>query len=408
LLQFLYLAPVGVVKFDAGGIIDLINPIASAILMPMTLDATLINFFTVMAPVAPELGSQVAQFAHQAGIIVDQQRLETSVARKTMVLSLTVKRVGDGVHMAVLEDVTKIAAQERQLFNDREKFRAIFDHVRDYAIYTITLDGVVEEWNRSLERFGGWSASDVEGRCISIFLAPGDSNELVIEGLLADARRTGSVESEDCRRKRDGSLLWENTVITALPDETGAVRGFVVVSRDMTERKRSEDLIKSLATVDPLTGAYNRRYGDTALAAEFSRHIRTGNSFAALMLDVDEFKGINDRFGHQAGDLALQALVAALKRTLRISDTIVRYGGEEFLLLLPGADAVSAMVGAERVRSVVEATRVSATDGFEFGITVSIGVAVPTSNDPMELLRRCDVALYAAKAAGRNRIELMS
>jgi diguanylate cyclase (GGDEF)-like protein/PAS domain S-box-containing protein len=308
--------------------------------------------------------------------------------------------------MAVIRDVTTLAEQERRLFADRQKFFAIFDNVRDYAIYTTTTEGKIDEWNRSLQRVGGWLAEDVQGHDISMFLSPDDPNRPHVDLLLAQAQRTGSVETESWRLKRDGARFWGNTVITALPDEAGEVRGFVVVTRDLTERKRTEDDMKVLATVDPLTGAYNRRQGDVLLAAEFARRARDGRDFAVLMLDIDHFKAVNDRFGHEAGDAVLCSLVRDGQKALRAVDMLVRRGGEEFLVVLPDTDADAAMVAAERLRAALSETEVSASDVATVRFTVSIGVAVPFTDNSGELLRRADLALYAAKAGGRNRVVL--
>jgi len=406
LLEFLYLMPVGVLKFRGDGDVDLMNPTATSLLMPLTPDGTLGNFYQAMALVLPDLGRRVSQFAGSAGTIVDRQRLRARAGPEPLVLSLTVNRVNDHVYMAVLENVTKIALQEQKIFDDREKFRAIFDNVRDYAIYTISSSGMIEEWNHSLQRFAGWLPADVEGRSIAIFFPPDEPDLPRVEVLLAEAERIGSVETEGWRMKSDGSRLWENTVVTVLPDEAGAVRGFTVVARDMTERKRLDDAMRLLTTVDPLTGAYNRRHGVALLAAELSRQQRNGQPFAALMLDVDHFKAINDRFGHPAGDAVLCALVQAARRGLRAADVVARWGGEEFLLVLPGSDAAAALAAAERVRAELAATQVASPGGEPIHFTVSIGVAVPNSNDPEELLRRSDVALYAAKTGGRNRVVL--
>jgi diguanylate cyclase (GGDEF)-like protein/PAS domain S-box-containing protein len=407
LLQFLYLMPTGVVKFEADGSVDLMNPVASAMLQSLRGDDTLRDLYASLASLAPDLPKQVAQFAPVAGTIVDKQWLEARAGDSAMVLSLTVSRVDAAVYMAVLSDVTALAEQGRRLFSDRQKFFAIFDHVRDYAIYTITVDGKIDEWNRSLQRIGGWLAEDVQGRDMSLFLPPDDPIRPYIDLLLARARRTGSVETENWRLKRDGTRFWGNTVMTALPDEAGEVRGFVVVTRDLTERKRTEDDMKLLATVDPLTGAYNRRQGDALLAAEFARRARDGRDFAVLMLDVDHFKAVNDRFGHEAGDAVLCALVRDCQNAMRAVDMLVRRGGEEFLILLPDTSADAAMVAAERLRAALAETEVSAS-GTTIRFTASIGVALPLTENPGELLSRADLALYAAKAAGRNRVVLAS
>jgi len=126
-----------------------------------------------------------------------------------------------------------------------------------------------------------------------------------------------------------------------------------------------------------------------------------------LMLDVDHFKAVNDRFGHEAGDAVLCALVRDCQNAMRAVDMLVRRGGEEFLILLPDTSADAAMVAAERLRAALAETEVSAS-GTTIRFTASIGVALPLTENPGELLSRADLALYAAKAAGRNRVVLAS
>jgi diguanylate cyclase (GGDEF)-like protein/PAS domain S-box-containing protein len=406
LLQFLYLAPVGIVKFGIDGTVDLINPMASQVLLPLVPNGDLNNLYDSLSPLVPDLRQVVGKFTANAGTILDQQRLETWAGGKTFVLSLTVNRVNDEVYMAVTKDVTNIAQQERKIFEDQQRFRAIFNYVRDYAIYTVTLDGLIEEWNRSMQRFGDWEAIDVQGRHLGMFFPTDDPSLMPPDVLLTEAKRFGSVETEGWRLKRDGSRLWGNTVITALPDETGAVRGFVVVSRDMTERKRMEDELKQYATVDPLTGAFNRRHGLARLAIEFDRRARSGQSCAVIMLDIDRFKSINDTHGHNVGDAVLCAMVLTCKAGLRTVDMLARWGGEEFLILLPDTDAEAAVVIAERLREAVAAMLVPVGGNASIEFSVSMGVAVPVDDDLHDLLRRADDALYAAKAGGRNRVVL--
>lgn len=403
LLQFLYLMPVGVVKFMADGAVDLMNPAAASLLQPLAGVAEISNLFDALHGIVPELRGQVAAFPATAGTIVDQARLEAQFGSRSLVLSLTVNRIGPNVHMALLADVTRASEQERKLFADRQKFRAIFDNVRDYAIYTATLEGTVDEWNPSMKRYAGWT-DDVVGQPLSRLFPKDDPDRPDIDQLLTEARRVGSVETEGWRRKRDGSRLWGNTVITPLPDETGAVRGYVVVSRDMTERKRLEDEMRELATTDPLTGACNRRQGGMMLAAEFERSARSGEPFSVLMLDVDHFKLVNDTFGHEAGDTVLKALVETCKEQLRTIDMVARWGGEEFLLLLRGADTAASVNVAERLRQTLSEVTVNSSAGQRIAFTVSIGIAVSRGSAIEETVRRSDAALYEAKASGRNRV----
>ncbi len=407
LLQFLYLTPVGVVQFRANGNVDMMNPVASALLLSITPADTLQNIYTGLTPLVPELPDVVARFAGPAGIILDQQWLTACAGGKAIVLSLSVNQIKHDVYMAVLTDVTRLANQEQKLRADRQKFFAIFDHVREYAIYTVTMDGIIEEWNESVRRFGGWLAIDVQGQSMGLFFPRDDPNRPRIDRLLAEAQRIGSVETEGWRIRRDGSRLWANSIITALPDESGTVRGFVVVSRDMTKRKWLEDDLKLLAAMDPLTGAYNRRQGDALLLAEFSRRARDKRPFVILMLDIDQFKPINDQHGHQAGDAVLRTLVKVCQDALRKIDMVIRWGGEEFLVIMPMTDEAGALSAAQRLITALSATEITVDPGGAIiRFTVSIGVAMSSKGDATELIHRADRAMYAAKAAGRNRVIL--
>ncbi len=153
--------------------------------------------------------------------------------------------------------------------------------------------------------------------------------------------------------------------------------------------------LERLSLSDPLTSLGNRRAFDEALAAETARARRSGGSMGVVILDVDHFKQFNDRHGHQAGDDALVAVARVLAREARAEDRACRIGGEEFALLLPGADDAAAATVAERVRRAVER---------DAALTVSLGVASSHSDDARSLVATADARLYAAKAAGRNRV----
>lgn len=168
-----------------------------------------------------------------------------------------------------------------------------------------------------------------------------------------------------------------------------------------SERVRAE--FEHLATYDSLTGALNRRVIQLAGEQELLRWKRYGQSFAALMLDIDHFKQINDQHGHQIGDQVLQQLVATVRKPLRRTDLLGRYGGEEFLILLPVTDAATAFALGERIRTAVETTPIGPAHQ---ACTISIGVACVRDGDASfdALVSRADLAVYQAKALGRNRV----
>ncbi|MFO1037287.1 MAG: EAL domain-containing protein [Geminicoccaceae bacterium] len=184
--------------------------------------------------------------------------------------------------------------------------------------------------------------------------------------------------------------------------------GMTVLFRaDVTHLKTAEAEARRLATVDTLTGAYNRRFFLEQAPRLLERCRRDGASAALILFDIDHFKLVNDRYGHHAGDAALRAVVDTCRAVVRPGDLIGRWGGEEFIVLLPDADSTAASAIAERLRIALSELRLVA-DGQAYALTISAGIAATgaTGRSHDELLRDADEALYAAKAAGRNRVHL--
>ena len=191
---------------------------------------------------------------------------------------------------------------------------------------------------------------------------------------------------------RDGRLWVRGEELTGLRMLATALSA-ALVQRELLER------LEHLSMSDALTGLGNRRAFDEALEAEMARARRAKGSMGLVILDVDHFKQFNDQHGHQAGDDALVTVARVLAEEARAEDRACRIGGEEFALLLPGADDATAAAVAERVRRAVEENTAPAA-----GVTVSLGVAASRGDDPRGLLETADARLYVAKAAGRNRV----
>jgi two-component system, cell cycle response regulator len=184
-------------------------------------------------------------------------------------------------------------------------------------------------------------------------------------------------------------------------------------ARNQIRRKFYQDRLRTdlgtaleMALIDPLTGMYNQRY--------LMRHLRglleggQQRELAVLMVDVDHFKSVNDDYGHAAGDKALRAIADALRANTRVFDSLARYGGEEFVVVMPGSGLDDASQAAERLRVAVEETQFSCEASHHIRLTVSIGIGCSPMHaaTPEALLQAADVALYAAKRAGRNRVEI--
>jgi diguanylate cyclase (GGDEF)-like protein len=185
--------------------------------------------------------------------------------------------------------------------------------------------------------------------------------------------------------------------------------GRAVIFADVTAQVRLREELRRRAETDPLTGVANRRRFHQALEVECIRFTRGHAPLSLLMIDLDHFKDINDRYGHPSGDAVLLAIAQRLMLSLRKTDLLARYGGEEFSILLPETRIEGAGVIAERIRVAVCQAPVE-VDGELIPISVSVGVASHANNrevDPQILLKKADLALYRAKAMGRNRVEVI-
>jgi len=209
-----------------------------------------------------------------------------------------------------------------------------------------------------------------------------------------------SIDEEIEIEALDGS---RKTVLhSAMPirDDGGRIAGVIIVSHDITDRKRAEERLRELAEHDSLTGAYTRRYLYDFLAAEIGRARRYGTPLSLAMFDIDHFKDVNDAHGHQAGDRVLAGIARRVREELRGVDVLARYGGEEFVIAAPGIARSKAALLAERLRAQIA--------GMQFDtlprITCSFGVCEFDGGDADDLIRRADNLMYRAKQAGRNRV----
>jgi len=185
-------------------------------------------------------------------------------------------------------------------------------------------------------------------------------------------------------------------------------------ARTQVRRKRFSDVLRGamqaslqMAVTDVLTGLHNRRYLESHLSGLFAEESMRHRPLAALILDIDRFKAINDTYGHEAGDEVLRAFAERVRQHTRPIDIVARYGGEEIVVILPEAGLAEAHTIAERIRERIQDVPFSVQrDSRLLSVTVSIGVAMRCAEDtsPSEMLRRADEGLYEAKAAGRNRV----
>ncbi len=191
------------------------------------------------------------------------------------------------------------------------------------------------------------------------------------------------------------------------PELEARVRSMLRIKELQAQLEEKNEELARLSISDGLTGLYNHRHIQEVVREEFERAKRTREPLAVVMFDLDHFKKVNDTYGHQVGDRVLQELARILKRTAREIDKLGRYGGEEFIAVLPDTGIDDAVIFAERVRESVERHPFAVGRAQPLHLTVSAGAATyphPAVYNPRTLIHRADQALYAAKAAGRNRV----
>lgn len=305
-----------------------------------------------------------------------------------------------GVGMTANE-VTGLKRVEEALRESEARFRILVEGVTDYAVYLLDPDGRVASWNAGAERITGFHASEVVGRLVATLYPPAEAEAGAPERRLEEAATTGRAETQGWRLRKDGSLFWADTVITALRDGEGGLYGFSEVTRDSTERHAREQKLRHQALHDALTDLPNRTLLHDRLEQALRDARRKGRAAAVLLLDLDRFKEINDAFGHPTGDAVLRTMAGRLRDQLRSTDTVARLGGDEFAIVAPDlADPADAAVLARKLLAAVRQPLL--VQGQRFTLTASIGVATFPDDAPdgATLLQRADAAMYTSKRLG--------
>lgn len=404
LLSFMYLSPVALVRSDRSGTVDMMNPMAAQLLMPLAREGIISNLFDVLGSVAPELRNLVASFDRERGPVCENYKIYVSPKKENaVVLSCSIIKVSADILMTVLTDISRQIAAERRIQRTESWLTGIYTNVNDFAFFTLDAQGCAQAWHPSIERLTGFLADDIVGQPLDTFYAPGEAKHGRLLEHVALARDDGwHIEERWCRTK-SGQRFWGQILVSVLREEAGELSGYSVVIRDTTERKVASDNLERLLTRDHLTGAANRAHFFRVAEAEIQRAKRHARPLALVMFDADHFKRVNDTAGHKAGDEVLKRIVLVARDIVSASDVVGRLGGEEFVLLLPSTTLEEAAAIAERLRASIEQSPVE-TGGLLLTATVSLGVAsMRDSGDELEdLLEAADRALYEAKRSGRN------
>ena len=407
LLEFLYLCPVGIAQLDASGGVEMMNPAGARALLQISAQPMIENFYAALGPTGDQLRHMAAGLTSDQGTICEAHHVTFDVPRRSTALSLSITliKLSPTRVMAVIADESQSAEQERVARKAERRVRAVIDGVRDYAIFSLDRQYRVESWNKSAERLFGYTADEMIGRDYMKLFPNDPTSSARHEQVVAGAIASGWAEDEGWWARKETTRFWGNSVVSVVEEADGGRTGYIVVTRDLTRRKRQEDDLREEATKDFLTGLYNRRAFEDMARQELARWQRGREPLSLLLIDADHFKRVNDTYGHPTGDAVLRALAHAVQDQLRELDIVARFGGEEIVVVMPSTDLVGARSAAERIRQAIELLRVPTADGSQARFTISVGVAEASreAGSVELLLQRADEALYEAKRRGRNR-----
>jgi diguanylate cyclase (GGDEF)-like protein/PAS domain S-box-containing protein len=249
----------------------------------------------------------------------------------------------------------------------------------------------------------GYRQEEMLGTAMSSYYKSMEDRQKMVQAITDGGGKAIQVEAE--LRHKNNSIIWISTNAFVRCDSQGQVLYIEGVARDISQRKQMENRLTELSRTDNLTGVYNRRYFLEKSAEVIEVMRRYHHTASMLMMDLDQFKKINDKYGHHAGDSVLIAFADACRREIREPDVLGRMGGEEFCLLLPETSLQNAQILAERIRQATAALEIQSGQHL-IRVTVSIGLVKINSKDLSlsSAMHRADLAMYQAKERGRNQV----
>jgi diguanylate cyclase (GGDEF)-like protein len=299
----------------------------------------------------------------------------------------------------------ELQERNRLMTNEKNKYLTIFESL-SMSVFIVDPDGKIE--NMSFAAANMITPDSAPGAKYY----QGSKEELVFGELFPWLVQSyndfiaGKEEKLICEKYLDGKEQYFQISFSRSLDISGKLSGTIVIIKDISQQKQVEKKLERLATTDPLTGAKNRRIFLQLFEKELARSQRYKHTFAVLMIDIDNFKDINDRYGHDIGDKVLKLLVSESQDIIRGSDLFCRWGGEEFMVLLPESDIQQAVKIAERLRGNLSEIEIATDNGEFIRFTVSIGMTIVEDKKQSldDIVKKTDKALYLAKEEGRNRV----
>jgi len=325
----------------------------------------------------------------------------------------SITMLDDGGRVCIVRDITWRKRSEERMHRSERFLNTIFDSIRDpFCIFDNEFR--IIKANEAYANLKNRRVEDLIGRkCHEVIEARDTACEGCVVGKTFNSADPCAKDKQVVLK--DGTAIWVEIFTYPILDDNGKVSHVIEYTRDTTERKKAEDekrrlieKLEYLSRTDGLTGLINRRALTDCLAYEIDRAKRYRSELSLILCDIDNFKEINDTYGHDAGDRALQTLSATLKTLLRRTDIAGRYGGDEFMLILPETAVAGAKSLADKLLIIMRDTGLFFQDNKPVHLSMSIGVSSLKQEDGGEtldsLVKRADEAMYASKQGGRNRV----
>jgi diguanylate cyclase (GGDEF)-like protein/PAS domain S-box-containing protein len=402
LLDLFVLSPVGLAEVDVDGRVEVSNLAARSLLAPLVSVGAIDNLWVALAEVAPEVPARARAFDASRGVVVERLEVLAPGDNRGVVLSLV--KTSPDRFVAVIADATDLALARGTCVALEQQLRAVENAVHHHAILTVDANGVIQSWSESAARLHQYSADGAVGKPLSILL-PTSAGESHVRDMLERATRNDWCEDEGQRRREDGTLFHASTVITALRDARGTTQAYSVVTRDLSDQRKLENVLRDDATsnADYLTGVTSQRSFVDVASSEVARARRYGQPLTLLLVDPDNFRDLAETYGSTFTDECLRAIASACRHESRNTDVVGRVGGEQFAVLLPSTELAGGLVLAERIRERIH-RHVFSGDLASVRCTLSIGVAELGNDDASveRLLAEAATAVQRAQAAGRN------
>ena len=295
----------------------------------------------------------------------------------------------------MMMDIREAKASRKEI----EKLSKVVEQIDDSVMIT-DKTGMITYANKAFFDETGYTKEDVIGSTPRV-LKSGKYDVAFYKKLWATILRGDIYKDTLINKKKNGDLYYEKKTITPLKDDENNLIGFVSSGKDVTLETMMHQEMEHLASIDKLTGIYNRHKFEELFSLEAERARRFSSPLSLILLDIDHFKSVNDTYGHDIGDDVLKHLSSIIKSNIRQIDIFARWGGEEFLVLSPGTNLTEVKTFAEKLRLAVEQASFPSVDN----VTVSIGLSEFETGDTFSnLFKRADKALYFAKNNGRNQV----